>query len=30
MKRKLFVVTKVVFKPHALAATNPSFKLGTH
>ena len=29
MKRKLFVGTKVVFKPHAVAATNPSFKLGT-
>ena len=28
MKRKLFIGTKVVFKPHAVPATNPSFKLG--
>ena len=28
MKRKLFIGTKVVFKPQAVAATNPSFKLG--
>ena len=28
MKRKLFIGTKVVFKPHAVAATNSSFKLG--
>ena len=26
MKRKLFNGTKVVFKPHAVAATNPSFR----